>query len=134
VGVGGNLVRTVAGLKRRNAGAASDQPDPRFEKALSYGRRQLSIYEQAFGKDDPWLADTVEKLAEIYDWMGNSEAARPLHDRALNMRQAPRVPQSEEDEVKYEVRQLRLLLRFDEADERAELYLTHHPGSTLKVE
>ena len=121
-------------LTRRNAGAASDQPDARFEKALSCVRRQLTIYEQAFGKDDPLVADTVERMAEIYDWMGDLEAARPLHDRAMNMGQTPRVFQSEEDEVIYEVRHLRLLLSFDEADARAELYLTQHPGSTLKLE
>jgi hypothetical protein len=119
-------------LKRQNAGVAGDLRDPRLDKALAYGLRQLSIYEQAFGKDDPWLSDTLGKLADVYQAMNDPGTARTLRDRAASLRKAELPVSSEEDLLKYQVRQLRLLLRFDEADDLVETYRTRHPESRLK--
>lgn len=116
------------------AGVAAKGHDPRLDKALKYRQRQLSIYEAAFSKDDPFLAETVRELAEIYAALGDSATAKRLTDRELSLLNAKQVWQSEEEMVKYEVRQSRLLLRFDEADQRAEMYRTTHPGSMLKVQ
>ena len=120
-------------LKTKQAGIAP-RADPRFERAIAYRRRELTIYERTFGADDPWLVQTIRELADIYQSMDDTATAHSLYDRALKMDKAGRPEQSEEGLVKYEVKQLRFLLRFDEADDKVELYKAHHPESTLRLE
>ena len=121
-------------LKKRYAGATGDTaPDPRVEKALAYRLRELSIYEQAFGKDDPWLAEIIDKLAEIYAYSNDQEKVREFRERAETLRAAKLPVRSEEELVQDQARQLRSVLRFDEAEDMLdEEYRALHPGPQVK--
>ena len=61
--------------------------DGRTKEAISRGRRLLRLSEQRMGRDHPDTATSIEKLAVVYDTIGDYPSALPLYQRALAIRQ-----------------------------------------------
>ncbi len=117
-------------VKRLASGSTKD--DARLDKAVDLVRRELTLYEKAFGKDDPILAKTLDRLAELYWVKGLENEAKPLDQRAGALREAQLITQTPEDSMKQEVKQLRAFLRFEDADEEMEIFKKLHPDKTFQ--
>lgn len=112
-------------VKRLAEGVAKD--DARLDKAISYVQRELNLYEAAFGKEDPILANSLSRLAELLWVKGSEKEAKPLDERASALREAQLLSQNSEQSMKQEVKQLRAFLRFEDAEEEFENFKKLHP-------
>ncbi|BDC52644.1 hypothetical protein F183_A49590 [Bryobacterales bacterium F-183] len=111
-------------VKRIAEGTGKD--DARLDKAIGFTRRELTIYEKAFGAEDPILANTLARLGEMY-WVKGAEAeAKALDGRATVLRSAQMVGLAPEVTLQQEVKQLRAFLRFEDADEELEIFKKLH--------
>jgi hypothetical protein len=116
-------------VRRLAEGVAKD--DARLDKAIDFIRRELDLYEKAFGKDDPILISTLSRLAELLWVKGIEKDAKSLDDRAMNLRDAQLLSQNAEQSMKQEVKQLRAFLRFEDADEEFENFKKLHPDKSF---
>jgi tetratricopeptide (TPR) repeat protein len=112
-------------VRRLAEGAAKD--DARLDKAIGYVKRELDLYEKAFGSEDPILASTLARLAEMLWVKGAEQEAKPLDVRAAALKDALLLAQSSEQSMQQEVKQLRAFLRFEDADEQFENFKKLHP-------
>jgi hypothetical protein len=117
-------------VKRIAEGTSQD--NVRLDKALELANRELALYEKAFGKDDPILINTLNRVAEMQWVKGQEKEAKQLDDRAGNLREAQLISQTPEQTMKQEVKQLRAFLRFEDADEEFEVFKKLHPDKNYQ--
>lgn len=111
-------------VKRIAEGTGKD--DARLDKAIAFTRRELAIYEKAFGAEDAILVNTLSRLGEMC-WVKGVEAeAKGLDARAAALRNAQVVAFTPEATLQQEVKQLRAFLRFEDADEELEIFKKLH--------
>jgi hypothetical protein len=103
-----------------------------FATAIDYQQRKLRTFERSFGANDTQVEEPVRRLADIYRAKGDEATAQLLYARATKMMNPGSPPLSEEEYLRTEVRHLRLLFHFDEANEQIELFQTRHPGSKVQ--
>lgn len=111
-------------VKRIAEGTGKD--DARLDKAIGFTRRELAIYEKAFGADDAILVNSLTRLGEMYWVKGSEVEAKTLDARAAALRNAQLVAQAPEVTLRQEVKQLRAFLRFEDADEELEIFKKLH--------
>lgn len=58
----------------------------RYDEALHWVRRALTIFEQAYGKDHAQVGDAVTNLANTLWWKGEYQQALPFHQQSLDIR------------------------------------------------
>src|SRR6266567_3020464 len=59
----------------------------RYAEAEPLFERALAIREKALGRDHPYIALSLNNLAELYGAQGRYTEAEPLHQRALAIRE-----------------------------------------------
>ena len=116
---------------KRLASGAGTRDDGRLNKAIDLLKRELAIYEKAFGKEDPILIKTLDRLSELQWVKGNEAEAKPLDQRAGTLREAVGIGVAPEVSMKQEVKQLRAFLRFEDADEEVEIFKKLHPDKSF---
>jgi tetratricopeptide (TPR) repeat protein len=116
-------------VKRLASGTAKD--DARLDKAIELVKRELGLYEAAFGKEDPILIKTLDRLAELQWVKGNEKDAKPLDQRAGVLREALTSLLTPEQNIRQEIKQLRAFLRFEDADEELEIFKKLHPDKSF---
>ena len=116
-------------VKRLAEGSGKD--DARLDKAIDFVRRELALYETAFGKSDPILSSSLSRLAELLWVKGSEQEAKPLDERAATLKEAQMLSQSAEQTMKQEIKQLRAFLRFEDADEEFENFKKLHPDKSF---
>jgi len=55
----------------------------RYQEAIPVARRVLAIVEKTFGPDHPYVAQSLNYLALLYDELGDYAKAEPLYKRSL---------------------------------------------------
>jgi hypothetical protein len=117
-------------VKRIAEGTSQD--NARLDKAIELANRELSLYEKAFGKDDPILINTLSRVAEMHWVKGQEKEAKQLDLRAGGLREAQLISQTPETTMKQEVKQLRAFLRFEDADEEFDVFKKLHPDKNYQ--
>ena len=62
----------------------------RYNKAEPLYKRALDIREKTLGSDHPYVAISLDNLANLYYNQGNLDKAEPLYMRALDIREKAR--------------------------------------------
>ena len=108
---------------------AAERPveDGGIDKAIDLTKREVAIYEQAFGAADPILAASITRLGELLWMKGDETAAKACDERAAKLQEVDAEPKSAEQTMLQEVRQHRAFLRFEEAEDQYETFRKLHP-------
>ena len=120
-----------SGNKDQVKRAASEGPveDGVLDKAIELIKREVGIYEQAFGNNDPILAGSVTRLGELLWMKGDETAAKACDERAAKLQEVEN-DKTPEQTMLYEVKQHRAFLRFEEAEDQFETFRKLHPDKS----
>ena len=122
------------GNKNRVKQAASEAPPAddggALDKAVGLIKREVAIYESAFGVDDPILQSSVTRLGELLWMKGDEAAAKACDDRAAKLLEADSDTKTPEQTMLHEVKQHRAFLRFEEAEDQFETFRKMHPDKS----
>ena len=123
-----------AGGKDRVRQAASEgaqaTDDAGLDKAIALSRREVSIYESAFGSDDPILHSSVARLGDLLWMKGDEQAAKACDARVAKLQEADSDTKTPEQTMLREVKEHRAFLRFEEAEDEIETFHKMHPDKS----
>jgi hypothetical protein len=123
-----------AGNKDRFKQTASEgapaADDGGLDKAIGLIRREVAIYENAFGSDDPILHASVARLGELLWMKGDEKAAKACDERAGKLQEADSDSKTPEQTMLQEVKEHRAFLRFEEAEDQFETFHKMHPDKS----
>ena len=114
----------------KKAAAEATAEDGGLDKAIVLAKREVSIYERAFGAGDPILAGSVTRLGELLWMKGDETEAKVCDDRSAKLQEAGSEGKGPEETMLHEVKQHRAFLRFEEAEDQYETFRKMHPGKS----
>lgn len=123
-------VKQVGADAAAAAAAARQDNGAGLDKALTLVRRELAIYEYAFGKEAPILQSSVSRLSELLWLKGQEAEAKQCDERVAKLTEAEQAARSAEESMLLEVKQHRAFLRFEEAEDQYETFRKLHPDKS----
>jgi tetratricopeptide (TPR) repeat protein len=111
-------------------GGAQANDDGGLDKAIALCRREVEIYESAFGSDDQILHSSVARLGDLLWMKGDEQAAKACDARVAKLQEADSDSKTPEQTMLREVKEHRAFLRFEDAEDEIETFHKMHPDKS----